>query len=389
MAAQPVTPIVSTLALQQHSCKALHGILSNLPVPVTGQNLPDHILAMIYRIIRCHKCRGYGPELATKPHFAEWYIKFGGDLKAKCGRRPRVAVRELSAVSGLIKAGVESLSSAEIQQHHSRMLIFAGEPSTDYDQMIECLAIDTMPLDDDKILAIMTRIEAVGSQMNLTDLVSRLKVRVSMLYVLNLVSSEAATRVFQYNKLNGEDKNFTTERVLAESTVLGVLMNPNSSLNYLFGCGGYISEDVILNEFSQHFYDEASYVEFIKKQSQSFIRHSVVVQGPELPSDIDWRAYLPADITVHDGAIHLNQDLVEGKLGSSLSDDDVAHIKVARRNQMGLVGSHPRLGRLTAVELRRELMAQAKDKFQNIVTNYQRGLYSLRDCDFDEKLPYY
>ena len=66
-----------------YTCKAMYGYI------LTHDLLSPMSLAAVWRLIHCKKCGFmYHPRLAASPSLAEYYIKFGGDLKFFIARSP-------------------------------------------------------------------------------------------------------------------------------------------------------------------------------------------------------------------------------------------------------------------------------------------------------------
>lgn len=101
------TPIVENVAwLTQrnynHTCKSMYDYI------LTHDLLSPMSIAAVWRMIQCKKCNFvYHPRIAASPSLAEYYIRFGGDMKILHTIRPKLLIRDLPSIKSVVAKGIK------------------------------------------------------------------------------------------------------------------------------------------------------------------------------------------------------------------------------------------------------------------------------------------
>jgi len=84
------------------TCKKLHEYI------LVHDILSPMSLAAIWRLINCKKCGFvYHPRIAASPSLAEYYVRFGGDLKILHSKKPKLLIRDLPAIKDAVRKGIK------------------------------------------------------------------------------------------------------------------------------------------------------------------------------------------------------------------------------------------------------------------------------------------
>jgi hypothetical protein len=99
------------LSQNNHTCERMYEVMTASAHSISlggSAQLTPHAIAAIWRIIHCRKCKfAYHPRIAAHPLTAEWYVKFGGDLKILYSKRPKTLIRDLPTIQAAIRRGVK------------------------------------------------------------------------------------------------------------------------------------------------------------------------------------------------------------------------------------------------------------------------------------------
>lgn len=417
---QPSQPHPSWMSYDDHSCIKLYKEIMNFKLPERPKNItqptlwvkiPEYIIAALYRIIHCKKCEKQGMDgvVGQISYLASYYILFGGNLKIKISKKPKMLLKDTKIIKSMLGQGIKmepnflpgkvknESENISLYEKLGSMAIIAGMINPRFinsehpliDEMIDHLAIDELPITPEIDRKIMFRFGQCSKEAMRDD-----HHLVFMRYLIRANSMRSEGKLHYEppppDLPLGEAVKFDIEKFFAVRALY--MLSPDNK-NLILNETKFDDNDsrFITDLFISPEKYESFITESCKKQLSEtdrvlleLIPHPQIEVGPYL---IGTMIMIPIESSSQFNIVHYTTDF-----HSFLSEDypSFANLEESRRKIQkkisDMIGSQHATEKLTALQIRAILIEKVKKLYPFLVEEYKDFNINFQGCEFQNRL---